>query len=572
MGGSRKGRGKGSSDAGKSSGKSGSFFGGGGYASFGDYMVEKNRKLKEQFAAAAQAGSEGASKTAIFHGLSFWMTGRTCLPDQELKRIIVEHGGVYEQYGFTHVTHVIADNLASGNQTWAQLKRRTKRVNVVTSNWIMDCVKEGRRIPEIRYMPACLSSASSMLSFMDRSTKEEKTTPDRGSDGVITDDSPQVVDVAASSNQGQARQSHEEPPPEAEVEESPHKKAKQSAGEPAPATSSFALQVSTHCPDGLETFAELVEVLSDLADSSARQLREQHRCTAAAGLRISIGSSAMEWSGTGSLPRAASHSSDILPVLKSLASRAVGALALDSSGYQSVCDVEVRLHCDQPSTGLPPTPELCATEREAEAVDLDAMKPDEHSQSNAGCTDTKDIDIEIGSCASICGDVATQEKDEKAKAEEVQASGAPSMSSRPHWKDLPVWAADVNASTNELMQHWRGICKVLQSMKSSGLRAWHGMAHHAPVEGQVHQPSVTATLACHVDAFRLLVAGHEYEVVHLALRALRISTSKRVPSTLRGEGQLPTEEHFNHLLAMVQQAMSATGVRLKVAPLVYFLL
>ena len=53
--------------------------------------------------------------------------------------------GVYEQYGFTHVTHVIADNLASGNQTWAQLKRRTKRVNVVTSNWIMDCVKEGRR-------------------------------------------------------------------------------------------------------------------------------------------------------------------------------------------------------------------------------------------------------------------------------------------------------------------------------------------------------------------------------------------------------------------------------------------
>ena len=58
-----------------------------------------------------------------------------------------------------------------------------------------------------------------------------------GSDGVITDDSPQVVDVAASSNQGQARlatrqatshsstwkssppdrQSHEEPPVQAEA-------------------------------------------------------------------------------------------------------------------------------------------------------------------------------------------------------------------------------------------------------------------------------------------------------------------------------------------------------------------
>ena len=84
-------------------------------------------------------------KSGIFHGLSFWMTGRTCVPDQELKRIIVEHGGVYEQYGFTHVSHVIADNLASGNQTWAQLKRRSKRVNVVTSSWVVDCVKENRR-------------------------------------------------------------------------------------------------------------------------------------------------------------------------------------------------------------------------------------------------------------------------------------------------------------------------------------------------------------------------------------------------------------------------------------------
>ena len=107
-------------------------------------------------------------KATIFRGLSFWMTGRTCLPDQELKRIIVEHGGcselqcesiqlkvhpwsvatgpgVYEQYGFTHVTHIIADNLASGNQTWAELKKRSKRVNVVTSSWVTACVQEGRR-------------------------------------------------------------------------------------------------------------------------------------------------------------------------------------------------------------------------------------------------------------------------------------------------------------------------------------------------------------------------------------------------------------------------------------------
>ena len=38
--------------------------------------------------------SAGETKTAVFSGLSFWMTGRSCLPDQELKRLIVEHGGV----------------------------------------------------------------------------------------------------------------------------------------------------------------------------------------------------------------------------------------------------------------------------------------------------------------------------------------------------------------------------------------------------------------------------------------------------------------------------------------------
>eukprot|EP00930_Biecheleria_cincta_P037728 TRINITY_DN25924_c0_g1_i1.p1 TRINITY_DN25924_c0_g1~~TRINITY_DN25924_c0_g1_i1.p1 ORF type:complete len:707 (-),score=97.49 TRINITY_DN25924_c0_g1_i1:185-2305(-) len=167
MGSSGKGRGRGGQS-------SGAFFGGGGYASHGEYMVEKNRKLKEQFAAAAQCSlapsiPSEASKTSIFKGCSFWMTGRTCIPDQELKRLIVEHGGLYEQYGFTRVSHVIADNLAAGNQTWGELKRRLKRCNVVTSSWITDSVREGKRIPESRYMPKCLQASSSMLSFMGQS-------------------------------------------------------------------------------------------------------------------------------------------------------------------------------------------------------------------------------------------------------------------------------------------------------------------------------------------------------------------------------------------------------------------
>ena len=31
-----------------------------------------------------------------------------------MKRILAEHGGEYRQYGYTRVTHILADNLAYG--------------------------------------------------------------------------------------------------------------------------------------------------------------------------------------------------------------------------------------------------------------------------------------------------------------------------------------------------------------------------------------------------------------------------------------------------------------------------
>eukprot|EP00435_Cladocopium_sp_Y103_P026161 s1879_g6.t1 len=414
--------------------------------------------------------------------------------------------------------------------------------------------------------------------------QEEEATPDRCSDGII-DDSPQAEQAAPSkpapSKPAPHSPSHEDPAAVA-VEAAartagspPRKKAKHYAGGipvAKPASSSFALQVSTHCPEGLESLAELMEVLSDLSDSSARQLRQQCRCSTAAGLRISVGDSAMEWSGAGNLVNASHHSSDILPVLKSLAARAVTALSLEHAGYKSVSDVEVRLQCDQAGLDLSPSLESpssapASNQREESPADVQLQQETDHdrrhdlpdqrspevpsigSQSDGGAD--PEHDIQMGSFAS---------KEPHPEAEKAETATA----TRPHWKDLPVWAADVNANTRELMQHWRGICKTLQSMKSTGLRAWYSMCHGPESEPGGHQPSVTASLDCHVDAFKTLLASREYEVVHLALRALRISTSKRVPSTLRGEGQLPTAEHFNRLLSSVQRV---AGAHFKVAPL-----
>lgn len=154
---------------GASSGSGSGFFGGGGYSSHGAYMLEKSRKLKEQFGASAPKVADDdpsvPAQPPIFRSLTFWMTGRTCVPDQQLKQLIVAHGGIYEQYGFTKVSHIIADNLALGNQTWRELKSRVKRGHIVTSAWVLDCIREGRRIPEARYMPKCLETGPTMLSF-----------------------------------------------------------------------------------------------------------------------------------------------------------------------------------------------------------------------------------------------------------------------------------------------------------------------------------------------------------------------------------------------------------------------
>merc|ERR1719316_862864 len=100
--------------------------------------------MKAQLAAStARARPETTgSVPAIFHGFSFWITGRTSIPDQELKQMITEHGGNYEPYGFTRVTHIIADNLALGNQTWRQLKSRVKKTSVITSAWVTESIKQ----------------------------------------------------------------------------------------------------------------------------------------------------------------------------------------------------------------------------------------------------------------------------------------------------------------------------------------------------------------------------------------------------------------------------------------------
>lgn len=358
-------------------------------------MVEKNRKLKEQFAAAAQgslspANPSEAVKAAIFKGCSFWMTGRTCIPDQELKRLIVEHGGVYEQYGFTRVSHVIADNLAAGNQTWGELKRRLKRCNVITSSWITDSVREGKRIPETRYMPKCLQASSSMLSFMGQSSDKRaaseaasscaaklvgrvgRETPgeDHSLSSSVIEDVTQTGNIQALPQQAESSGSvcvqsqYGGDTEEQQLQQTHLKRRYLSAPQavaarkrlqsdlgcradttlgnsiktspallphtPLRAPSPLALEISTSCPDGLRGgLSELHELLAELGSNAFEQLKDAQRPALAAGLQISVEEPCLhEWSSTADLSGGPHDAEELTFVLRCLAGRAVITLGL----------------------------------------------------------------------------------------------------------------------------------------------------------------------------------------------------------------------------------------------------
>eukprot|EP00931_Biecheleriopsis_adriatica_P105291 TRINITY_DN79853_c0_g1_i1.p1 TRINITY_DN79853_c0_g1~~TRINITY_DN79853_c0_g1_i1.p1 ORF type:complete len:620 (-),score=116.18 TRINITY_DN79853_c0_g1_i1:37-1896(-) len=611
MGAPGRGRG-GEGRKGGSGASAGSFFGGGGYASHGAYMVEKNRKLKEQFAAAAlssSATSAGEAAKSIFQGLSFWMTGRTCLPDQELKRLIVENGGVYEQYGFTRVSHIIADNLAAGNQTWGELKRRMKRGHVVTSSWVLDSIKEGRRLPETRYMPKCLAASTSMLSFLAPKVAS-------GSAGQVEDvdlslspsqqaapaalpgpevHSPQLTKHPSANALGpgptpsasSAAPALEEPKEglESPGETFPRKKRQLDVSaddsqslrpQEAAAPSPLALEVSAACPSGLQSHADLLELLGDLVSTIEERMQSARRSASAIGLRIGRGeaSTLEEWCGVMDVQRDAAGAEFLEVALEELAGRAVHALRLTSAEGRTSASLSSSL--------------------------ADTMTPQTHTDKRGSWTNIRRVGVQVRCMHSNCelqsgealkvfessGPSASLPSSSRrhtsmsytAGVEEIQSQPVPNTpvnvsqassrqpacaavaarprQRRPRWRVLPVWVEPPEARPEELMEVWRAKCQALSFRVAGAARA-------APADGQAG----TASVRCHGEALRRLIESHEVDVAVTALRSLRAAITSGADSTLRQGGLPSLPACFNALLSDVQRALAAVtgGARLNLA-------
>ncbi|XP_051488926.1 DNA repair protein REV1 isoform X5 [Apus apus] len=120
---------------------------GDGWGIWGGYMSAKVKKLEDQFRSdsAIQHQRDGSS-SSIFSGVAIYVNGFTDPSADELRRLMMLHGGQYHvYYSRSKTTHIIATNLPN-----AKIKE-LKGEKVVRPEWIMESIKAGRLLSYIPY-------------------------------------------------------------------------------------------------------------------------------------------------------------------------------------------------------------------------------------------------------------------------------------------------------------------------------------------------------------------------------------------------------------------------------------
>ncbi|XP_031832389.2 rev1 DNA directed polymerase [Nomia melanderi] len=112
-----------------------------GFEDWGGYMAAKQAKLEEQFRAEADKEFQNASN--IFEGIAIFVNGYTDPSSDELRRLMMAHGGVYHHYMRPRATtHIIASNLPHSKII---LYRKSQNpIPICKPNWIVDSIKAGR--------------------------------------------------------------------------------------------------------------------------------------------------------------------------------------------------------------------------------------------------------------------------------------------------------------------------------------------------------------------------------------------------------------------------------------------
>ncbi|XP_016372920.1 DNA repair protein REV1-like, partial [Sinocyclocheilus rhinocerous] len=118
-----------------------------GWGGRGGYMAAKISKLEEQFQKdAPREKQKDGTSTCIFSGVAIYVNGYTDPSADELRRLMMLHGGQFHlYYTRSKTTHIIATNLP--NRKIQELKGE----KVVRPEWITDSIKAGRQLSYVQY-------------------------------------------------------------------------------------------------------------------------------------------------------------------------------------------------------------------------------------------------------------------------------------------------------------------------------------------------------------------------------------------------------------------------------------
>uniref|UniRef100_H3D8N4 DNA repair protein REV1 n=1 Tax=Tetraodon nigroviridis TaxID=99883 RepID=H3D8N4_TETNG len=147
-----------------------------GWAERGGYMAAKVSKLQEQFKldAPKEKHKEGLSSD-IFFGVSIYVNGYTEPSADELRRLMMLHGGQFHAYySRTNTTHIIANNLPHSKV------KELKGQKVIRPEWITDSVKAGRLLPHLQYQLYASTHTSTDATHRTPSDHPHKPHPSPG--------------------------------------------------------------------------------------------------------------------------------------------------------------------------------------------------------------------------------------------------------------------------------------------------------------------------------------------------------------------------------------------------------
>jgi len=131
--------------------------GGSTWAGAGEYLAFRHDKQTEQqVAMRADLEARGERGSHLFAGVTAWLNGGGGeLTGEQLRRLLVLHGGAFEATETAACTHVLAVALSAG--TARKLLARRAPARVVHPRWVTESLAAGRLLPEADFALAGLA-------------------------------------------------------------------------------------------------------------------------------------------------------------------------------------------------------------------------------------------------------------------------------------------------------------------------------------------------------------------------------------------------------------------------------